>query len=441
MSADPYVRLTVRGAARTAEVVLPTDLTLEALLPELLDLLGQPGGAERYGVFTDTGHRLTPDTPLAQLDVVDGRRVRLVPLADAPAEPVVHDLVDRLAAADVRGLWGPATRPWVLALLGVVPVLAALWWLRGSLTQPWIPVLALLAAAVGAHTARLRASAWVLLGAAALVGLAGLPAVLAGQGGADWPGGAAGWLVSLAGAVLLAGGLLAGHPRAAALAATVLAGFVAVSVVTLTLGATPAQAAGVLGVAALLVLGLLPRASMAGAGLFAVDDAVARGDRVTVPRVAQVVAEAHAALTATVVVTAAAMGVALWGLSGPATSGIWAAALAAVLALAFLVRSRHFPLAAHRLVVWGAVLAGALAVAASLVAGAPDAPVLPGLAAGAAAVGLVLLALPAAPEATALRSAQARRVAGAVERVCVLAAVPLLVGLFGVYGQLLGSFR
>ncbi|OLT17200.1 hypothetical protein BJF80_03240 [Serinicoccus sp. CUA-874] len=431
-TADPHVRLTVVGRVRSADVVLPTDQPPAALLPELLDLLTEPGEAVRLRLYTDVGHELSSHEPLAEQGLRDGQRVRIAPVTDAPAEPVVHDLVDRISGADVTGLWTPTSARWVTAVLASALVLVAAWLHDdppGLL--PWIALGGLVGAVV-AHALAARAVAWCLSVVAAVLGITAL--VTTGSRGAAL----AVAVVGLATAGLLLAGMLTRHLRAAVTAVIALLALAGVAWLSRALGADPVQTAGVVGVVTLLLLGLLPRVSMIGSGLYAVDDRIVDGAEVQVRSVEATVAEAYAALTLTVVVTCTVLGCALWVLGAAAVDGGWIAVLGGLLALGAVVRARHFPMAAHRLAIWGAAIAGGVALGAEIARSDPASAFW--VAAACVVVAAGLLGVPLLPRGSDVWAAQGRRAASAVERVCVLASLPVLIGAFGVYADLLGTF-
>ena len=47
MTNDPFLRLSVLGTVRNADLVLPADQSLSALLPQILGLLGESQGPRR----------------------------------------------------------------------------------------------------------------------------------------------------------------------------------------------------------------------------------------------------------------------------------------------------------------------------------------------------------------------------------------------------------
>ncbi|MGB5950931.1 MAG: EsaB/YukD family protein, partial [Ornithinimicrobium sp.] len=114
----PYLRATVLSDRRRLDVVLPTDQPVAEVLPALLDLLGVcvPGTVSM--LHTDAGQRIDMDRSLRQSALLDGAVLHLVPVREAPAEPVVTDLIDVFETDDYAGRYGPAAQQWLLAAGG-----------------------------------------------------------------------------------------------------------------------------------------------------------------------------------------------------------------------------------------------------------------------------------------------------------------------------------
>jgi hypothetical protein len=112
----------------------------------------------------------------------------------------------------------------------------------------------------------------------------------------------------------------------------------------------------------------------------------------------------------------------------------WAAGLGVAVVTVTALRTRGFPIAAQQLALWSAVLAG-LVVGGFGRMGPEPRDVVAGLAAVAIAILVLTLARPPAHTRAALR-----QLGDVVETVAVVAMVPLLVGLFGIYSDLLGAF-
>ncbi|MGL4746107.1 MAG: hypothetical protein ACRCXL_17210, partial [Dermatophilaceae bacterium] len=164
---------------------------------------------------------------------------------------------------------------------------------------------------------------------------------------------------------------------------------------------------------------------------------LSRGEELRRRTVGRAVASAHVSVLGAVVVTALAGGVALYLTTVTDPPDAWDVGIAVSGSAAWAVRTRHFPLVGERLLVAGAAVAGLTGLVRLT---AIEWPATGGwLIAGlllVAAVPLVAMVRPPTP----LVAANARRWATRIETLAVLAGIPLLVGAFGVYADLLDSF-
>jgi hypothetical protein len=198
-------------------------------------------------------------------------------------------------------------------------------------------------------------------------------------------------------------------------------------------GLPPERLAAVMGVASVVLLGLLPRAALTASGLTALDDRRTAGAEVGRRDAVAAIAAAHRGLSIATVATAASTALAGVLLAGAPSR--WTVPLALALVVVLASRARVYPLVAEVT----ALLAAAGAVLAALLALWLDRSGLAGpLAAVLAliAVGLVVLGVEF-PEHVRARF---RRHGDRLEAVAVLAAVPLAIGVFGTYGKLLLTF-
>ncbi|HST66923.1 MAG TPA: hypothetical protein VLM05_17205 [Mycobacteriales bacterium] len=248
---------------------------------------------------------------------------------------------------------------------------------------------------------------------------------------------ATGWVLPVATAVGLLGwtctaagiGLGLGHRPA--LAGSVL-GLAAVCVPLAAAGLGAERAAAFGATAAVVACGLLPRYAAAAAGLTALDAAVLGGRLRRRTDVRRGVDRAYSTLT--------------WAVSGvswtlAATSGVllgsldgWAAGLGVAVVTVTALRTRGFPIAAQQMALWAAVVAGLLVGGFGRMGSEPR-----DVGAGLALLVVAVLVLPLVRPPAHTRAAL-RQVGDVAETVAVVAMVPLLVGLFGVYSDLLGAF-
>ncbi|CAM5512160.1 type VII secretion integral membrane protein EccD [Streptomyces abikoensis] len=432
-------RVTLVGERRRVDLVLPAQEPVGLLIPEVLRLLDDPV-AERPSsrhLVTADGSALAHDATLQSAGIADGAVLRLVRVEDAPSAPVVHDVTDEAAEQlDLRAWrWRPAARRVVAGAATVGWALAAGALARGEFAPGAVGDVLLAVAAVAAL-------AGVLLGRAGRRGLAATLTVTAGALGAQgaWTlAGAHGWpgtvlLAALAGAVALALlllGVVSPLGRAGLIGAAAVAGCTVCWEAAAAL--SEARTGAVLAVVSVVVLGLLPRLALMASGLSGLDDRRAAGASVSRHQVSTALAATHRGLAlATVVV---ALSAAAAGVLALRTPTVWTIPLAAVATVVLALRARAFPLVAEVV----ALLAAAAAVLARLAWVWLDRSTAWGPLALLVVLALVPLAVLAVqpPEHVRVRL---RRVGDALESVGVIALFPLLLGVFGVYGRLLGTF-
>jgi hypothetical protein len=430
--------LTVQGAHRKAEVVVPDDEAVAALLPSILELLAEDrvAGARPVTLVDVLGRQVDATRSLADQAVGQGTLLRVVRVDQAPPPPEVADVTDVVARArDARAdswrpVWARVVAAVVAGAAGWVAAVAATTDLGADLAlvagvAAVVVLLATLVARVGA------AGPAVVLGAGAVGAGVGLAPLLADRM-VDRAAGSTALVVWAALCLVVA--LLAGvgfRRTAAALGA--LTGVV-LTVVALALvpGAGPAGAAGVTAVLGTLVLGLLPGIAMTVSGLNGLDDRVVAGRRPVRERVEGAVEETYRALTWATVATSGVVAVTGWVLARD--DDRWSPWLALAVAVLVVLRARVLPLVPQRLALWAATGVIVLGWVTARAAEQPGA-VVAGAAALVAVTALVAGANPSPPLAARLR-----RGASVVELVAVLATVPLLLAQLGVFRDLLETF-
>ena len=433
MTQSPYVRLTIRGSERAADVIVPGSLTPADVIPEFIELVGETTKVSSLGLFTVLGARLDHTVPVGEQELLDGQVVQVLPLADAPLEPVVHDVVDRLTSIDVRGLWNDTSRPWVLGILSTVLLLLSLWFIPGAFSRPWWPVAGMYALTIVTAALKVHTLAWPLYaGSLLLTFLGGINFEFGSKESAIW------WLSAFA-ANLAVFGVLRRRFLALGTALATLAAGIGIFILSTTLGATAEQAGAIVAVIALAALGLVPRFAMQGAGLYKVQDALAEDEDVKVKRVDVAISEAYEALSMSVVVLAVTLAISLGLASALVVENIFAAITVAAVAIAMVFRTRHFPFALHRAVLWGAAIVTGVCCAQAIVASKPDLSVWLGV--GVIVVAIAVYTVPRFAFRSSVNSALGRRISGVIERICTLVTVPALVGIFGVYSELLRTFQ
>jgi hypothetical protein len=186
---------------------------------------------------------------------------------------------------------------------------------------------------------------------------------------------------------------------------------------------------------AVLLLGLLPRMALALSGLAGLDDKRASGQEIMRGDVQTALNAAHLGLALATVPIAVSSGVA--GIMLLKAGGGWAVALALVLAFLLASRSRLYPLVQE--------VAALFAAAFTIVSGCVLIAAVNGQ--GGAFIALGLLVLVAMFCAFGLGSAPAEHVRARltqlldyVEVGAIIVTVPLALGVFGVYSNLLHAF-
>ncbi|MFI8597353.1 type VII secretion integral membrane protein EccD [Rothia koreensis] len=448
----PLTRVTISAEERTAELLLPSDQPIGTLLPRLGEILDTPNDAghtetsatretvERRALNLLGGPAISERESLRQAGVMDGSWLMLTSVEEALPEPIVYDVADvveeELPAA--QGASESAARDLVVAALGAVGILIAF-----SLFVRWAPHL------VPAAVVALSAACWT---AGALLRwensrrspvLTVLPFVIVAWGLFLDPGDAQRSVWVLAGTVLLtqlSRELSRRSWRGAVAVLTVAVIMAAVWVLSILLTTSLSDAAAVSGSAAILVLGLVPRWAIGVAGLNALDDRRTREHKVRRPSVAAALSVAHRSLQGTMLWLGGSVALGAVVISTREVNSWWDIPLLAVWAVVILLRIRHFPLAIQRVTLGtsGAVvfyaLAGALVAAFGQSWWMLVASILAGL------VAVVVLAKGPAQAAPHI-AAQGRIQGDRIEFVAATAIIPLVVGHFGLYAALLGTFQ
>jgi type VII secretion integral membrane protein EccD len=437
-----YSRVTVIGQRRRLDAVLPADEPLGVLLPDLLRMLDEPlqQAPQRRFLTTATGVLVPPEGTLASAQIIDGAVLRLAAEGELPPPPTVYDVTEE-AVEDLkrRGTtFKPAHRR-ILAGTGLVFSLTA-----GAIS--------LLVAAPNP----IAAAALLVLGAiCAFVGIAlgragnkviAIPLVIVAtvllavsvgfwvlDAGADLG------LTVTVGALCLALGPLffsaAGLAGGGLVAGATSVLFVLVWMVGVGTGLAADRVGALAALLAVLLLGLLPRMALALSGLAGLDDKRASGQEIMRGDVQSALNAAHLGLALATVPIAVSSGVA--GIMLLKAGGPWAVALALVLAFLLASRSRLYPLVQEVAVLFAAaftVVSGCVLIAA--VNGQ-----------GGAFIALGLLVLVALFCAFGLGFAPAEHVRARLTQLldylevgAIIVTVPLALGVFGVYSNLLHAF-
>ncbi|WP_424467631.1 EsaB/YukD family protein [Pseudoclavibacter helvolus] len=446
-----YTRLTVIGTERKAELALPNGEPVGALLPHVLELLEEkPRGGDVLTLTTLTGASLDFDASLEDQGVRPGAMLRVTSADDAPQAPEVIDITDAITevGAARRDAWTAGHTRTTLAVAAGVVAAGAGMWAMGALALPsqWMLVAVASFAAGGAGLARSGQRVAAVALASAALGLAvpasfGLAAEVGAAAGAGAVGSA--WWALLPTAVLVVSmaawfvlGVVwgVGFQRSSARYGAAVG--LLTSSILFFLGLAGFDRGGVAVIAAVLsvaALGVLPGAALSLSGLTSYDDRIMRGDRASTREVRAAIAESFAQLTWTVIAVSV---VALLSFTELLLSqDPWRQGLAAALALVALLRMRTFPLVPPRLALLAAaVVPAALWLLSTSLVGTGEKALIAGV------VALAAVAV-AAWHPSEVVAAKLRRWADIVELLVVLTVVPLALGSFGIFADLLEAFR
>jgi hypothetical protein len=351
----------------------------------------------------------------------------------------VSDVTDAVSEslAGRPGRWDARSRIVAGAVgIGVATAASGSVALRAPSPVPLLPpavwLLALLVA-VGLGLARLRRAHGVALAVA--LGLAPSSALVAAVAvvptGTVGVAEAIGLVLAAVWFTLLLGWGVAARRRSALLGSLVGLAGALLPIGLLAAGLPLGRAGAITAVVAVVGVGLLPAYAMNASGLAAIDDRVIAGRLTRRDEVLETLAEAYRTLTWSTAALAVTLGGALC--ATVLRSDPWLLGAAGAVALVAALRTRAFPLRSQVLALWAAIaLPAAVAIVVLLV---------PAAAAGAFAAAAVAVAVLAGVSPAAHRRAGLRRAGTVLEAVAVVALVPLLLGAFGVYTELLGAFR
>jgi type VII secretion integral membrane protein EccD len=433
-----FTRLTVIGSAHKADLVIPNDEVLAGLMPRLMDLLDEPTGSvvRPLTLVRSTGEQLDVGLTIADQQVPDGELLHLVRSDDAPPPPEVADVTDVLGESlrDRSGLWSGSARE----LTGAVAIGVLSCALAAQLSARALPLiiaavaLSVIAAVVGRTWMR-----WICVaGTAAALGVAAaaawdlsalinvpqaprLPVVILGFSVLGWICLGLGFGLGLRSRPAWFGGLV-GVPLSA------------LPLIMVTLGVPVAEAAAVTAAVAVVVCGVLPRLALAASGLTGLDDQVLEGHPRRRDEVSLTVNDAYRLLSW--VAFAVAVPIAVGSALLLASDDLWAVGVGGVVIMVTALRTRAFPLAVQQMALWFAALVGVLGglLGQPGLRSALVAAVLAGIV---VLVVIMVLARPAAHQRASLR-----RVGNAIEALAMIALIPLLLAMFGIFRDLLRAF-
>lgn len=447
----PYTRVSLIGERRNADLLLPSNTPVGVLMPQILGLL-QDRPEESLGaksLVRSSGDAVPADQTFAEAAVLDGERLSLVSVTEAPPAPIIYDLNDELSTATdaVRGRWSETYRYLVCGVLAGLGTWLGANRLLGQFAAEqsgWIALglaaALLVAAAAVSSPGRRQAVAATLAGTGALFGVTGL----AGLGLPDpWTWLALGGLAALVLGVL---GFVVSRPLslfmgAAVVGALTLTWAAAGPVAGWAIGDRTADpvvgAAGIAGILSMLILGLLPKIALGISGLASMDDRHANGASVLRRDSGHAIDSAHGGMVVGAAACSVSAATAFWLIGTDTLALPFSAPLLLCLVVAAGLRARAFPLATERIPVYLATGVGVLALVQLATTWVPDFAAL-------FTVLMVVLALLCGaglsidlPDHT---QARARRTGDSVEALVLFAVIPLLIGYFGIYATLLETF-
>jgi type VII secretion integral membrane protein EccD len=438
-----WSRVTIIGDQRRVDAVLPAQEPIGALMPDVLQLIGDrvENPPRLRHLVTTTGEVLDGNATLADRHIPDGSVLRLIRADEPLPAPVVHE-VPEVVGDTIDGhawRWGPRAMRWTAALSAV-----ALSFAIGLLVKHSLPEVGGLA--IVAATAFLLLTAGMAIGVAwqeplgtALTlsggGLAGVAIWFAAdlytwEDWARWGG-----LAVLAGLItvglgltspLRGGGMIGGGlALVLAVAWTISAG----------LGLNGARIAAVLAIASIVVLSLLLRIALMLSGLTTLDDRRSAGATVTRSDVTTALVSAHRSMV--IATVAVAISVVVAGYGPIAVFDGWTAALSALLAIVVASRARMFPLAIEKITLFGAAVSAVINLAWAW-ADHESWAVAPAI--GVLLLALVLPIVVLSAEPPEHVRARLRGIVNRIEAIAVVVMLPVAIGAFGTFERLINTF-
>jgi hypothetical protein len=433
-----FTRLTVVGSARKAELVVPDDESIGGLIPRLMELLEEPNGsvARPLTLVRATGEQLDASLSSSQQELADGEQLRLIRADESPPPPEVADVTDVVgdSYAERSGRWSATAREAVGATAIGAAVSVAL------LVSPPPPTTGLLLLAAASAVATLLGrlgKRWSGIALTAAAAGAAVPVAREVLGSAGGPPTLVLWAAVTAALVwvVLGFGVGAGLRRRSAVAGGALgAVLAALPVVLVAAGITPQHSVAVGAVAASVACGLLPWYALSSSGLSGLDDQVLAGQPSARGEALRTVDDAYRSLSWSTVAVAGALGVTASLLV--VSQDRWELALGIVVTAITALRTRALPLVIQQVPL---VVAASAATLVGVLARRPGLQPFEVAAVLIVLAGVVAVGVGVRPALH--QRARLRRWGNLVEAIMVIALLPLLLGVFGVYGDLVAAFQ
>ncbi len=432
-----YIRFTVIGSRRKADLALPDDQSVGELLPEIATVLDEPAASSPLVLTSLVGVPVDAQLTLADQDIDNGAVLRLQPLDFAPQPPDVAEVAEVVADATVerpdRWTAGLTSITVAIAVAVLAAASAAVLPLSDADAAWALTAIFALGALGGVVLARKHRTPAAQVAFALSLGVSLRVSQLAAQ---IWAPGAE-LVVSLMVVWLLvwvAVGLVfgLGFARRGLLMGAGVALFAGATGIWSVLSHAQADAvAAFVGVVAAALLGLAPTFALAFSGVARFDDAVIGAEPVRRLDVDGAITNAYAAQQALAVSLAVPLAVSIvLLLSGTG----WHLTLAAALAAFALVRARLFPLAVSRI----AILAAGMAPVVCWLLTTPALSAWSRVSIGAMAC--AVLGVTALLRFSGASIARFRKLLGVIEALAVIVMIPALLGVMGVFDDLLGVF-
>lgn len=427
-----FTRLSILGTSRNADIVIPSDVPIDMVMTQVVQVLGEDP-RRTYILGTTTGTGLTSSRSLRELGVEDGVILQLTAADQAPPSPTVFDISESAERVleDQPARWFGATRRIGLAILAAAALFlagAAMWLRLTPDLREWAYLAGVVGFVVlgsGMYHLRLREAGAVFSTAGAILGAALLP-----FGGVLSPGLPVPWLIGIL-LPLVAKAATTTRPIPWLYGIGAFGSVLALHYVVDMLTGSTLHTAALVGTICLLLIGIMPQTALGMAGVFS---AQRRTDQISRSTADTLVARAHGILATISTVLALTAAVAAWVLVLDPSANIWSWSLAGAFGLGAALRQRAFPLASEKMSLWAVTLAAATAATLRLFVAADTFGYLGIAALAVLAVGLLIVAHANVPEHT---QAQLRQWGNHLESLALVATVPLVVGMFGVYADLL----
>jgi type VII secretion integral membrane protein EccD len=435
---NALTRITIIADHRHVDLRVPSDEPVASLLPQLRELIFD--GAEDLAtpstatvLTTAVGVVVEASQTLRDAAVADGARLYLRDQGAIPASPEVYDVASFAAESTERSpaVWAGSVR--TAGLAAVAGLLIAGSGSAAVLQQPDGNVFGVLLVAAlllaGSLVSRFRS---LPAGVSVLIAgwIVGVPVALTSH---TLPLGPLLLMTSMLALVAAGFGTRQHVPFVAA--AGLFGAFGTVWGAIQQVTGDTALAAAVTGIASILTLGIAPRLATILAGLSGLDDDQRQGVRPHRQRTIDAFHRAHRTLAGWSLASALAASFSAVIVSLAWDRAEWSLLLAAALLGSVVFRGLSLPLFWQRAGVYGLAAAGLVGITAvvSIQLHQPAYLLIAG------AVGLVVLA--AAQGAVRDQAgARLRLMAMRTETVCVLATIPLALGLSGTYEQLGHTF-